>query len=75
MLKTHLTVKEASECIQVALRVVKDRPELRFGQALYNHVWEKYPSVASQHHGGVNDFFYWTDRVKVMYCFLTVWIE
>ena len=42
MLKTHLTVKEASECIQFALRVVKDRPELRFGQALYNHVWEKF---------------------------------
>lgn len=66
-----LTQIEADKLVYVAT-LDSQMGHQRFGQALWNILPKE---VADSHLGGDNDFFYWTDKFKVMSIFYKYYVE
>lgn len=67
-----LTHEEADKLVYAATLDCVCNPFLRFGQAL----WNMLPHNAVQDNsGGELDFFYWTDKQKVLQAFYSHYVE
>ena len=55
---TKITLEEYENLFIEAKIFVKDNPDVRLGQALFNKTYEKYPKLAESVLGTDNDCFY-----------------